>query len=298
MGPDAARRPLRMSGPGGARRARPGAPMRLRERLLDLHPGASGRTIKGWLESGRVRVAGQVVRRGDAVIADGQRVLLGAPAMRFPARLGLVHEDDDLLVVDKPAGLLTIATPRERQHTAYRLLRDYVHALPSGGARLFVVHRLDRETSGLLVFAKSAQAKRWLQQQFAARSAERLYIAVVDGRVSTASGTLNSSVWQDRSLRIRTGRGPGARTAITQYRVLDWRRESTALELTLHTGRRGQIRAQLAALGHPITGDVAFGSRRDPIGRLCLHATRLGFTSPRGRPMAFNSAPPPTFRRA
>ncbi len=272
--------------------------MRLRDRLLALYPGASGRTIKGWLESGRVSVAGHVVRRGDVVIADGERVMLGAPAARFPSRLGLVHEDDDLLVVDKPAGLLTIATARAREHTAYRLLRDYVHALPGGGARLFVVHRLDRETSGLLVFAKSPEAKRRLQEQFVARSAERVYIAVVDGRVSTASGTLDGLVWQDRALRIRTGGGPGARQAITQYRVRDRRRESTELELVLQTGRRGQIRAQLAALGHPITGDAAFGSRRDPVGRLCLHATRLGFTSPGGRRMAFNSPPPPEFRRA
>ncbi|MBI3826901.1 MAG: RNA pseudouridine synthase [Candidatus Rokubacteria bacterium] len=271
--------------------------MLLRERLRALYPGASGRTIKGWLEAGRVSVDGRVVRRGDVVVTDGARVTLGEPPAQFPSSLHLVHEDDDLLVVDKPAGLLTIATERERDRTAYRMLREYVHALP-GRVRLFIVHRLDRETSGLLVFAKSPEAKRRLQAQFEARTVERGYVAVVDGRVAASGGTLGGLLHEDRARRVRPGRGPGAREAITRYRVLERRRGSTVLELTLETGRRGQIRAQLAALGHPITGDRAYGSRRDPIRRLCLHATRLGFTSPRGGRMAFESRIPGEFRRA
>jgi 23S rRNA pseudouridine1911/1915/1917 synthase len=237
-----------------------------------------------------------VVRRGDVEVEASARVTLGAPPAAFPPSLGLVHEDDDLLVVDKPAGLLTIATERERQRTAYRMLRDYVAAQP-GHRRLFIVHRLDRETSGLLVFAKSEPVKRALQAQFEARTVERVYVAVVEGRVAAAAGTLRARLTEDRrSLRVHTTR-QGVE-AVTRYRVLERRAQSTVLELTLETGRRGQIRAQLAALGHPIVGDAEFGSRRDPVRRMCLHATRLGFVDGAWRTRRYESPAPAAFARA
>jgi 23S rRNA pseudouridine1911/1915/1917 synthase len=237
-----------------------------------------------------------VVRRGDVEVTATDRILLGAPRAPFPAALGLLHEDDDLIVVDKPAGLLTIATERERQRTAYRMLSDYV-ATQAGRRRLFVVHRLDRETSGLLVFAKSEPVKRALQAQFEARTVERVYVAVVEGRISASTGTLRARVAEDpRSLRVRAT--PRGREAVTHYRVVERRPHSTVLELTLETGRRGQIRAQLAALGHPIVGDAQFGSRRDPVRRVCLHATRLGFRDGAGRACRYESAVPAVFERA
>ena len=242
-----------------------------------------------------MRVEGTVVRRGDTEIRAAERVTLGAPQPRFPPALRLVHEDDALIVVDKPAGLLTIATERERQRTAYRMLADYVAAQP-GGQRLFIVHRLDRETSGLLVFAKSPDVKAALQAQFHARTVERVYVAVVEGRVAASSGTLRARIAEDpRTLRVHAT--PRGREAVTHYRVLERRPRSTLLELTLETGRRGQIRAQLAALGHPIVGDAAFGSRRDPVRRLCLHASRLGFADGSGRTLVFESPAPAVFQR-
>ena len=266
----------------------------LRARLHTLYPGASGRRLKQWLEGGRVRVNGGVVRRGDVRVASADRVELGAPPPPpFPEPLRLVHEDDDLIVVDKPPGLLTIADEGERQRTVYRLLRDWVEA--RGGRRIFIVHRLDRETSGLLVFAKSPGVKHALQAQFAARTPERVYVALVDGVVRADEGTLTGRLAEDRALRVRAG-GRG-REAITRYRVLERSADATLLEVALVTGRRGQIRAQLAALGHPIVGDRAYGSRRDPLRRVCLHATRLAFTHPAGRRLTFESPPPPVFRR-
>jgi 23S rRNA pseudouridine1911/1915/1917 synthase len=207
-----------------------------------------------------------------------------------------VHEDAELLVIDKPPGLLTIATEHERERTAYRMLTDYVAAREHG--RIFVVHRLDRETSGLIVFARSPRAKRALQEQFERRSVERVYTALVDGRVSADEGTLRAHLGEDRSLRVRQTRDRRrGREAITHYRVLARGRQATLLELRLETGRRGQIRAQLAALGHPIVGDAAHGSRRNPLRRVCLHATRLGFVHPDGRPVRFESRPPAAFAR-
>jgi 23S rRNA pseudouridine1911/1915/1917 synthase len=273
--------------------------MQLGERLQALYPGTSRRGLKRWLAACRVRVNGAVVRRGDLVVGPNDLVeLAAAPARACPRPLSLVHEDAEILVVDKPSGLLSIATERERTRTAYRLLRDWVAARGPAGSRLFVVHRLDRETSGLIVFAKSADAKRSLQAQFAARAVERIYVALVEGAMRATQGTLISRLTENRALRVRTtvDRREG-REAITRYRVLERRRHATLVELRLVTGRRGQIRAQLAAAGHPIVGDREFGSRTDPLGRPALHATRLGFVHPRGGRVSFESPLPPAFGR-
>jgi 23S rRNA pseudouridine1911/1915/1917 synthase len=269
----------------------------LRARLHALYPDTSGRRLKQWLEGGRVRVNGAVVRRGDVAVTAADRVELGVPPPPpFPAPLKLVHEDDDLIVIDKPPGLLTIADAGERQHTAYRLVRDWVEA--RGGHRIFIVHRLDRETSGLLVLAKTGEAKRALQAQFEARTPLRVYMARVEGVMREPEGTLRGRLAEDRGLRVRPTRDAGrGREAITRYRVVERYEDATLLELSLVTGRRGQIRAQLAALGHPVVGDRAHGSRRDPFRRVCLHATRLGFVHRDGRRVVFESPPPAAFRR-
>jgi 23S rRNA pseudouridine1911/1915/1917 synthase len=243
-------------------------------------------------------VNGLVARDARAAVDAGDHVMLtrhGSPAHQagrapFPASLRLIHEDDDLLVVDKPPGLLTVATDRERERTAYRFLWDYL-ASRRPPSRPFIVHRLDRDTSGLVAFAKSPAAKRQLQAQFEARTAEREYVAVVEGRVQAEAGTLESRLVEDRALRVRAA--PSGKAAITHYQVLERRRDTTVLALTLGTGRRHQIRVQLADLGHPIAGDREHGSRHNPFGRLALHACRLGLVHPAtGRRVSFESAPP------
>ena len=273
--------------------------MDLITRLAALHPGAARRSLKQWLAGGRVRVNGDVVRLGNAPLGADDRVVLGPPAPApLPGQLRLLYENERLLVVDKPAGLLTIATASERDRTAYRLLTSYLTTRSAARDRhhpLFIVHRLDRETSGLLVFAKTAAAKRFLQEQFERRTVERVYVAVVEGRVREESGTLKTRLREDSGLRVRVARGQEGREAITHYRVLARGTESTLLEIRLETGRRGQIRAQLAAQGHPIVGDEAYGSRSDPLRRVCLHAIRLGFMDEQG-PLQFESPAPAGFR--
>ena len=270
----------------------------LADRLRALFPEASGRSLKQWLGAGRVRVDGTVVRDGRRAVAPGAAVALGRPAGRpLPADLRVVHEDADLLVFDKPAGLLTIATERERDRTAYRLLWDYL-AGQTPPRRPFIVHRLDRDTSGLVVLAKSPAVKRRLQAQFEARTVERVYVALVEGRVRDDAGTLTTRLVEDRSLRVRPARrgAAAAREAITHYRVLERRADATLLEIALGTGRRRQIRVQLAALGHPIVGDADHGSRR--LGRLRLHAARLAFVHPAtGRRLSLDSTPPSDLAR-
>jgi 23S rRNA pseudouridine1911/1915/1917 synthase len=275
----------------------------LLERLRAEFPDSSGRRLRAWLVAGRVRVGGEIVREPRTPVGPGDRVTLGPPpppALAAPLRL--VHEDDDLLVIEKPPGLLTIGTERERERTAYRMVWAYLKgARPP--RRPFIVHRLDRETSGLLVVAKTPEAQGRLQGQFAAGQAERRYVAIVEGVVKADEGMLRDVLVEERSLRVRPAdpdrpppKGRRARIAITWYRVLERRADVTRLELRLGTGRRHQIRVQLAKLGHPVLGDARHGARRDPLRRLCLHATRLGFRHPdSGAPIAFDSPPPAEF---
>jgi 23S rRNA pseudouridine1911/1915/1917 synthase len=270
------------------------------ERLRAEFPDSSGRRLRAWLVAGRVRVAGEIVRDPRTPVADGVRVTLGpAPPPALSPLLRLLHEDAALLVIEKPPGLLTIGTEHERERTAYRLVWAYLRgARPPG--RPFIVHRLDRETSGLLVVAKTSDAQRRLQIQFAAGTAERRYVAIVEGAVAADEGTLRDVLLEERSLRVRPidpsrppPRGGRARVAITRYRVLERRADVTRVALRLGTGRRHQIRVQMAKLGHPVVGDRRHGARRDPIQRLCLHATRLAFRHPEtGAPVAFDSPPP------
>lgn len=268
------------------------------EHLQSRYPEASRRSLRQWLASSRVRVNGAVVVRGDIEVDVEDRVeLSAAPPAACPAPLHLLHEDDDILVVDKPSGLLTIATERERERTAYRLLRDWVARRGARSSRLFIVHRLDRETSGLIVFAKSVTAKEHLQAQFAARTAERVYVALAEGLVRQAEGTLVSRLVENRALRVRIAERGDGKEAITRYRVLERRRAATLVELRLVTGRRAQIRAQLAGAGHPIAGDTQYGSRTNPMRRLALHATRLAFVHPRGNRVSFDSPLPAAFSR-
>ena len=278
-------------------------PTSILDRLRDEFPDSSGRRLRAWLVAGRVRVGGEIVRDPRTPVAAADRVTLGpAPPPALAAPLRLVHEDESLLVIEKPAGLLTIGTEHERERTAYRMVWAYLKgARPS--RRPFIVHRLDRETSGLLVIAKTPESKQYLQAQFFSGTAERRYVAIVEGVVTANEGTLRDVLVEERSLRVRPAdpsrpppKGRRARIAITRYRVIERRADVTRVALQLGTGRRHQIRVQLAKLGHPVVGDGRHGARRDPLRRLCLHATRLGFRHPdTGAPVQFDSAPPAAF---
>lgn len=258
---------------------------------------------KDWIARGRVTVNGTVVRDPRAEVAESDRVRLGdetVARVTLPRPLTLVHEDEFLLVIDKPADLLTIATDTEQDRTAYRMVYAYLASKRPPG-RPLIVHRLDRQTSGLLVLAKSVAAKRDLQQQFAARTVTREYVAIVEGRVSHDAGTLEDRIVQSSALRVRRAGAAeeGGRVAVTRYRVRERGPETTVLDVTLGTGRRHQIRVQLAALGHPVVGDRTYHAKTDPIRRLCLHATALGFVHPgTGKPVRYESRVPAAFAKA
>ncbi len=208
----------------------------------------------------------------------------------------IVFEDDSLIVADKPAGLLTMATEREKEKTLYAFLRAYLNA-KRPPQKLFIVHRLDREASGLLVFAKTIPAKEHLQDQFKDHSAGRRYVAVVEGRVRESDFTIRSYLAENTAYRVYATENRNAGSlAVTHIHVGKRNPKTTVLEVRLETGRKHQIRVHLAEHGHPIVGDKNYGSRSNPIRRLALHGVSLSFKHPvSGKSMSFDSPYPKTF---
>jgi 23S rRNA pseudouridine1911/1915/1917 synthase len=210
--------------------------------------------------------------------------------------LPIVYQDDAIIVIDKPVNLLTIATENEKHQTAYRILSDAL-AERNQEKSIFVVHRLDRETSGLLIFARNLPAKEHLQAQFREQTATRRYIAIVEGRLINERATLTHMLAENSQHQVYVARRANeGKPAILHYQVMRELGGYSQLEITLQTGRRGQIRAQLAAIGHPILGER--GSRHNPINRLALHAHYLAVTHPlKETRQEFHSPLPAAFQR-
>jgi 23S rRNA pseudouridine1911/1915/1917 synthase len=254
--------------------------------------------VKELLRDGRVAVNGTPTTRHDHPLRPGDRVTIDRdrPDARDLERGGItvVFEDDALVVIDKPAGLLTVATEAEKIDTAFVWLRTHLEARRAG--RPFVIHRIDRETSGLLVFARTAAVRDRLQANW--DGVAKTYLAVVEGTPRPAEGVVENSLIEGRNLRVRTGRGPGAKSAVSRYRTVASRGEYSLVEVGLETGRKHQIRVHLAGLGCPVVGDKVYGAKTDPAGRLGLHAWRLAFDHPvTGRRVELKSPLPTKLRR-
>lgn len=217
---------------------------------------------------------------------------------RLPRGLAILYEDDDILVADKPAGLLTMGTDAEKTRTAYYILTDYVRkGCAKSRKRIFIVHRLDRETSGVVVFAKSEEAKLQLQGQW--EDAEKKYLAVVYGRLADKAGTITSYLAENKAYVVYStpdaGKGKLARTA---YKVLKETERFSLLEIGLLTGRKNQIRVHLAEKRHPVVGDRKYGKSNDAYKRLALHSKSISFKHPiSGRRLTFEAEVPGYFKQ-
>lgn len=273
--------------------------MNLLDTLATLFPDSSRTTLRQLLQHGRVRVNGEVEKDAKREIAEDEEVDVSQKAVNIalPATLGLLYEDNDLLVVLKSAGLLTVATERERATTAQAHLNAYLKQ--KGEGRVQVVHRLDRETSGVLVFAKNLETRDRLKDKFAAHDVDRVYVAIVEGYVDPIRGTIESHLRERRDLKMVSAdeSHPEAKRAVTHYRTIARAHDCSVLEITLETGRKNQIRAHLSEKGHPVVGDTMYGAKTNPLGRLGLHAKLLGFVHPTtGKKLSFTAALPKAFR--
>ena len=250
------------------------------------------------LRMGRIAVNGAAVTRHDHAIGPADTLALlpraAAPAdvSRPGCRVPVIHFDDNIIVVDKPAGLLSVATETNTTDTAFTRLRQWLEQ--NRGGRPFVVHRLDRETSGLLLFARSAEMRDRLQAGW--DHVSKIYLALCSGVPHPPEGTIDSYLEEgdDLKVRVRPREGGGAKRAISRYRALATRRGITLMEVALETGRKHQIRVHMASLGCPVAGDRVYGSGEGP--RMALHAWKLAFQHPgTGHDMAFEAPPPSIF---
>ena len=271
--------------------------------LFAAWPEAKRNTVRGWLAERRVAVNGQVISQFDHHVQIGDTIDIRsesstAPDNRIAGGILVRHEDDAVIVIEKPVGLRSIASEAERDETAYALLTTHVRrGNPRGRERVWIVHRLDQETSGLMVFARTEPAKQALQENW--ETAVKKYRAVVEGAPPGESGVLVSHLDESDRFRVRVApEGPDTRRAVTRYHIEKRGTNCALLELELETGRRHQIRVQLGAAGCPIVGDKRYGAQTNPIKRVALHAGELRFPHPvTKKEMRFVSPLPGEFGR-
>lgn len=259
----------------------PTAETELLEWLLAALAPMNRTRVKQLLRSGRVTVNGASATRHDHPLRPGDAVTIERDAPPPPATasgLAIVYEDAHVIIIDKPSGLLTVATESEKTDTAFVRLSEYLAA--RNGGRPFVVHRLDRDTSGLLLFARTADVRDELQENW--ESVTKTYLAVVEGVPHPAEGTIANYLTEGRDLKVRSSRhaGPDAKRAVSRYRVRESRGGFSLVEVELETGRKHQIRVHMAGLGCPVAGDALYGATTNPARRLCLHAWKLSFDHP------------------
>jgi len=222
-----------------------------------------------------------------------------SPPKRFqPRGVPVIYEDHDIIVVDKASGLLTVSTDRPRENTAYFLLTDYVRkGDPKSRKQVFIVHRLDKDTSGVIVFAKTESAKRFLQDEWS--NFQKTYFAVVHGILDKKEDVITSYLAENAAYNMYSVRDPAlGKLAKTGYKVLSESNKYSLLEIELQTGRKNQIRVHLAEKGHHVVGDKLYG-RKEPrsIKRLALHAASLSLKHPFSKEdMTFDSRMPAYFR--
>jgi 23S rRNA pseudouridine1911/1915/1917 synthase len=267
----------------------------------------SRRKAQDLIETGRVDVDGVTCREPGRPVGEDALVHLDVNRPSIGAvrtKLVVLHEDRDVIVVDKAAGLLTLPTDAHEKDTLLSRVNAYLLHRYKKRPYVGVVHRLDKDTSGAIVFARSREALRGLQELFRKHDIEREYVALVEGRVAKDSGTIGLELVRDRGDRRRGTARPGesGRRAVTHYRVVERLPGATLVALCLETGRTHQIRVHLAALGHPVVGDAVYRPKHFPLPaidarRQMLHARTLEFRHPRtGERVRVESEAPPDFR--
>ena len=261
-------------------------------KLSIVFPDSTKSKLRKMLTEGRVLIDGKPVYKAKKLLVKGNilTIINRADAKKLsppPAhkkqlsKLKIVFEDEFILVVHKPSGLLSVATDKLEKDTLHSRCVDYLKR-EKNHAWSYIVHRLDRETSGIMVFAKDNNSKEILQNQFAERKVQRIYHALVEGIPEDSEGTDISWLVEDKHLHVKRVKKSfnGSKEAITHWCVEDSDEFVSLVEIIIETGRRHQIRMAMQALGNPIVGDMAHGATTNPLNRICLHATALGFFHP------------------
>lgn len=280
-------------------------PIVLLEFLKLQFPQTTNNKLRKMLSEGRVKINDLVVFQAKRPLLANDKFQLLDRNNKIPqtdkplkelkkSAIEIIYEDEDLLVVEKPAKLLSVATNKLEQNTLHGKCVDYLKQ-QDNKSWCYIVHRLDKETSGIMLLSKNKQSKDYLQEQFAQRQVYRIYHAMVEGQPPEQSGTVEQYLMEDKHLNIRRvkAKHKDGKIAITHWEVIQQNEETSLIRVMIETGRRHQIRMAMKELGCPIIGDKLHEAETNPFGRICLHATSLEFLHPAtDEPVRFESKPP------
>ena len=273
----------------------------LMEFLSTVMPDRKRSSIKSLLKFGSVMVNETVTSQFNTLLIPGDVVKVNL-SRSFPVfynrRVKIVYEDDDIIVIEKGYGLLSMGNDKVKDGTAYSILKNYLKEKDPHN-KIFIIHRLDRDTSGLMMFAKTIEAKEAMQHNWNNMVLERTYLAVVEGKVEEESGTVKSYLAENSQMEVYSTDNPEeGQLAVTRWKRMATGNGYTLMEVSLDTGRKNQIRVHMKDLEHPIAGDRKYGAKSSPIHRLALHARTLRFVHPITlRDMRFETPVPASFEK-
>lgn len=265
--------------------------------LFETHPGQSKNSVKSLLTNHHVTIEGSPVTQYNLKLFKGDTVIIYKQPVRKVVRskLPIIYEDDHIIVINKPSGLLSIASDNEKRSTAYRILSDYVQQKDKHN-RVFVVHRLDEDTSGVLMIAKDKVTQEKYQDNWNDLVSKRGYYAIVDGILKEKQGTITSYLKKNTQNMMYSSKDKSGQYSVTHYKVIKEKGEYSLLDVNIDSGRKNQIRVHLGDLGHNVIGDDKYGNPSNPLKRLGLHAYQLTLTHPlTGKKLDFKSPIPKEF---
>lgn len=251
--------------------------------LVEKLVGKNRNNIKSLLKNGQVIVNKSRISQFNHILNPGDEVMISTSRLNEDNLKGVtvIYEDSDIIAIEKQEGLLSMATDKEKVKTAYSIVREYVKA-NDPTEKVFIVHRLDRGTSGVMIFAKTEKMQQILQTNWQNIVKERKYVAVVEGIMEKDSDTIISYLKENSAMVTYSSEKEieGSKKAITHYEVLKRSRGYSLVEANIETGRKNQIRVHMQSLGHSVVGDKKYGAKTDPIKRLGLHARTIVFEHP------------------
>lgn len=239
----------------------------------------SNKTIKNYIKNSMVTVNNKTITNSSFLLHDGDKIEISYSKKTIPEyNLDILYEDEYLIAINKPNGLLSISNDKEKEITAYRMVSDYVKK-NNKNKYIFVVHRLDQDTSGVLMFCKNEKIRDKMQDNWNTIVKKRGYIAIVDGKMN-GNGTIHTYLMENRGQFVYSSKNNQGKEAITHYSVIKNNNNYSLVQVFIDTGRRNQIRVHLSEKGYPIVGDKKYKCKTNPIKRLCLHANILEFIHP------------------